>query len=256
MFPILFSIGPLTFKTYGLFVALAFLAAWAILRRHLTKNSYPPLLADRLLFLAVTGGLIGSRALYVLTNPTPWLEIPMIWRGGLSYFGGVLGAGFGIIVFALKKKIRLASLGDAVALGLPIAHAIGRLGCLSAGCCWGRPTKSVLSIVFANPLSVLPPELLGVRLHPTQIYEALTELVIAGILWLLRNRLKGKLLAFYLMLYGISRFFLENLRGDALGEAYILGMTSTQVVIVGLILPSVLLWLFLTRSKPNPTKNR
>ncbi len=266
MFPILLSIGPLTLKTYGLLVALGFLAGYWVVRKRLKLAGYSTDTAEKLLTITILGGILGGRLGYVLTNPTPWQEIPMIWRGGLSFVPGLLVAGVSVILFSIKRKIPIPIVSDAFALAMPLAHAIGRMGCLAAGCCWGRPlvppglggsqasglgpTASFLSITFHNPQCVLPTELLGVALHPTQIYESAGNLIILSLLWLGRKKYSGKLFGIYLLLYGILRFNLENIRGSNLTEPHILGLTVAQAAIVFLFTPIAFLWFFLTRSKP------
>lgn len=254
MHPILFSLGPLTLKTYGLAVALSFWTAYWIIQKHFQKNNVNAAIADRFLFLAIVAGLLGSRVLYLAANPDDWKEFFFVWRGGLSYFGGLLGAGGAILIYAVKKKIPLTILGDALALALPLAHAIGRLGCLAAGCCWGNPTKSKIAIIFTNPQCVLPQELLGIPLHPTQIYEALAEIFVFLLLFKFREKQKGLLLGFYLILYGALRFLIEFIRGTALIEPHFFGLTFTQGVILTLVIPLGLAWIFLKKSKSRLTQ--
>lgn len=250
MYPILLSIGPVTLKTYGLFVALGFLAGYWVVHGRLKRAGYNTNTAEKFLTITILGGILGGRLGYVLTNPTPWQEIPMIWRGGLSFVPGLLVAGASVILFSIKRKIPIPIISDAFALAMPLAHAIGRLGCLAAGCCWGKPTTSPLAITFHNPECVLPTELLGIPLHPAQMYEAAGNLAILALLWLSRTKYSGRLFGIYLLLYGILRFNLENIRGSNLTEPHMLGFTVAQAAIVFAFIPLAFLWFFLTQPKP------
>ncbi|MBI2070978.1 MAG: prolipoprotein diacylglyceryl transferase [Elusimicrobia bacterium] len=243
MFPELVSFGPLSLKTYGLFVGIGFLAGYEILRRALSEAGQKPVHAERLLWICLVFGVLGSRILYFLTNPSDWRDFWRLWEGGLSFTGGLIMAGIGVFVYVFRRKLPVFSVTDAFAQAMPASHALGRIGCLMAGCCWGYPTDFFLGATFTNPACSLPAELLGVRLHPTQLYEAAGLGLIFVACRAMRKKIPGKLLGFYFLLYGVLRFGLEFLRADAALEPTVLGLTFAQSLVVFVLWPAGLLWL-------------
>ena len=122
--------------------------------------------------------------------------------------------------YARRYNLGFAPLADAYAPGLALGHAIGRLGCFSAGCCWGKPTDAAWAVTFTNPYSSdLVGVPLGIPLHPTQLYESVAEAFIFLLLvWLWRRRrFSGQIFAAYLMLYSVARFLNEFFRNDPRG---------------------------------------
>jgi phosphatidylglycerol:prolipoprotein diacylglycerol transferase len=129
-----------------------------------------------------------------------------------------------------------------------VAQSIGRLGCLAAGCDYGRPTDSALGVVFTNPLSHdLSGVPLGVRLYPTQLFESLATFLIFGILlwWYRRRTFDGQIFLLYMGLYGMARFFLEFLRGDE-DRGFVFGHLLSTSQLIGLlaVATAVGLWLW------------
>jgi len=244
MWPTLLKFGPVELKTYGLFVALGGLAGYAVLKKELQRFGQNPAAAEKIFLYAFGGGLLGGRLLYAFMEGLPLAEIPRIWEGGLSFLGGrASGAlcGYGA---AWRAGVPWKALGDAAACALPLGHAIGRLGCFAAGCCWGLPSDSWLAVTFRNPRCVLPSHLIGVGLYPAQLLEASALLGLSGVLWVLRPRFPGRLLGFYLAGYAILRSGLEMIRGDAWPLPG-LPLTFAQAWLLGLALPAGLLWIYL-----------
>ncbi|MEK6543052.1 MAG: prolipoprotein diacylglyceryl transferase family protein, partial [Elusimicrobiota bacterium] len=180
--------------------------------------------------------IAGSRILYLLSNPTPWQDAWRIWEGGLSFMGGLIGA-FTVSLLILRlKKIPFATVSDATGFAMPLGHAIGRIGCFMAACCWGIPWDGPLGVAFTHPACGLPTELMGVRLFPAQLAESAGLLAIFLLLRVFRNPLKGRVFGTYLASYGALRFLLETMRGDT--EPGLLGLTLTQTVILAVVLPA------------------
>ncbi|HBE94776.1 MAG TPA: prolipoprotein diacylglyceryl transferase [Desulfovibrio sp.] len=243
MHPVLVDLGFATIHTYGVFIALAFVSAmgWTWLearRKGLDARRIPDLA-----FAVFVGALVGSRLLYVLLYLPHFLEHPleilMFWNGGMVFSGGaVLGAYLG---WRETRKHHLPVLPwlDAVAPGLALGEAVGRLGCLSAGCCYGQLCGMPWAVTFTDPRSLAEP--LNMPLHPTQAYHSLSGLAAFAILLFMRNRLQrpGQLMGLFLVLFCLARFSVEFFRADFRGE---LGPFSvTQVLyaaflILGLIL--------------------
>jgi phosphatidylglycerol:prolipoprotein diacylglycerol transferase len=189
--------------------------------------------------------LVGAKMLLILTNwgyywanPGEILSWSTFQAGGVFY-GGFIAAVLFAVWFVRVHRLPMWKVFDvyvpAVALGL----SIGRIGCFAAGCDYGKPTASLLGVVFTNPwshdITGVP---LGVPLHPTQLYESVTSLAIFGILlwWFRRKSYDGQVFVMYLVLYAVARFFLEFLRGDA-DRGFVFGhLFSTSQFIALLVL--------------------
>ncbi|GBC84706.1 Prolipoprotein diacylglyceryl transferase [bacterium HR11] len=220
MWPILFRWGPVVVYSYGTIYLGGFILSYWIFRNRLTRQGFSVSDASLLYGVTVTAGLLGTRVLHALVAPRPaWLEVSpgQLLQSGGMYYGGLL-AGFATLAAVAHFRYRqVRPVLDAVAPALASGHALGRLGCLAAGCCWGRPTDLPWGIVFTHPLAqAVNGTPLRVRLHPVQVYEALLEGGLA--FWLFRwGRTSwsgtGGLWGIYLMGYGVIRLGLERLRG-------------------------------------------
>jgi len=233
MHPILLQLGPITLRTYGALVVLAFLAALRVSRIGAPLRGIPENFLLDLIAILILTGLLGARLFYVLLNASYFLEHPFeivkIWEGGLVFYGGFFTATAAGIWFTSRRKIRVGKVANCLAPALALGQAIGRLGCFFAGCCYGRPTSVPWAVTFKDPASLAP---LGVDLHPTQIYESIGDLVIATILWILlvrRPDSKGDIFWLYVLLYGILRFAVEFLRGDDRGPT-LGGLFPSQII--------------------------
>jgi phosphatidylglycerol:prolipoprotein diacylglycerol transferase len=173
---------------------------------------------------------------------------------GFSVLGAFAGVVGGVWLLARYRRVPFLRLLDYVSLVAPFWHVFGRLGCLAAGCCFGRPTSLPWAVRFTDPVCLVDRALLGTPLHPTQLYEALGEAAIFLGLWFLavprleRGELpSGTITGLYFAAYGLLRFGVEFLRGDTVPG--VLGMTGGQVLC--LVLLSVGLALIIwSRRKP------
>jgi phosphatidylglycerol---prolipoprotein diacylglyceryl transferase len=167
-------------------------------------------------------------------------------QAGGVFSGGLLAALLAAVWYIRKHRLPALATCDAFAPGLALGHAIGRLGCFAAGCCFGKPTHSWWGVTFTNPVAH---DLVGTPLHealePTQLFEFAVELANFFLLmWMLKRRkFDGQVFGAYLVLYGVARFFLEFLRGDP-GRGSVLGglMTGTQLIAVGLVVAGGVIW--------------
>lgn len=220
MLPVLFKIGPLTLHTYGLLAAVGLFTGVYLSAKRAAKEGYSGDLVMDLGFYVVVAAVVGARLLYVIVEYRMFANDPIrifkMWEGGLVFFGGVLAAIPVAAWFVKKHKLPFWALADIFAPYLALAHAIGRLGCLAAGCCYGKPTTSALGITFTDPASIAPT---GVPLLPTQIFDSVNEFVIFLILVAVRERKRfhGQLMLMWLMLYSVGRFIVESFRGDPRG---------------------------------------
>jgi len=238
MFPSIFHLGPVTLHSYGLLVAIGFLLGLNVMKKTLAPLGLQGETVDRLSVQILLAGLVGARIMFFAVDGFAGLrQDPMaffrIWEGGLAFYGGVGVALVAIAIFARRRKIAFLRLSDALVPAILIAHSLGRLGCLMAGCCYGRPATPWPGITFTHPESLAPR---FVSLLPTQPLEAglLFALFLVAMMIFRRGAPTGLLSAFYLCGYAVLRFFMEYLRGDDRGQ-FILGLSPSQLVAVVLM---------------------
>jgi len=254
MHPILLKIGSINIYTYGSLLCLAFLAALWVAGREAQRVGLPPGRIWDLGFYLIAAAVVGARVLEVFLNLHRYLESPLdifkVWDGGLAFQGGLLLGVIVVLAFTLHHRLPIWGTLDVLALGVPLGHSIGRIGCLMAGCCYGRPTDLPWAVTFTDPQTLGPR---GVPVHPTQLYESLLYLLVFGfILWLRKRKsFQGELFGTYLLLAGLARFAVEFFRGDPRGPAVVAGMPVTQVTaLVTALVGAVLLILGFCRLLP------
>lgn len=253
MLPRLFHIGSFGIPTYGVLVALGVLLGLWISVRNSEKQGIKAENAWDFGIAVVLAGIIGSKILYILVDWRAYAEHPReifslstLQAGGV-FSGGLIGAFLVAWWFVRKHHMPALATCDAFSPGLAMGHAIGRLGCFAAGCCYGKPTTHFWGVTFTNPLAaqyVGTP--LNIALEPTQLFESGAELIIFAILtWMFaRKKFDGQVFGAYLFLYGIARFLIEFLRDDpGRGGPYFGGLLSgTQLIAIGLVLTGGIIW--------------
>jgi phosphatidylglycerol---prolipoprotein diacylglyceryl transferase len=252
MHPIAFQIGPLSIHWYGVMVALGFLAGlWTAGRRALLVGIHSEKVVDLGPWL-IGGALVGARTLYVLSYwqesfaGRPVGEIFAIWKGGLVFYGGLIGATAAGILYAWLKKLPLWKLADVVAPSIALGYVFGRIGCLLNGCCYGRACSLPWAIRFPEGHETHPVGQAATPVHPTELYESLLNLgLFLGLAWLFRRKkFDGQVFGTYLVCYAVLRSFVETFRGDY--PVHYLGgwATPAQLVSLGILTAGVaLLWL-------------
>ncbi|MGE4357669.1 MAG: prolipoprotein diacylglyceryl transferase [Candidatus Omnitrophota bacterium] len=227
MYPIIFQIGPVSIYSYGLMLALAFIISTTLAKKRAEREGFSSDLIVNLAVYLLLGGIIGARIVYVIYNyeefKDQFIQIFMIQRGGLCYYGALIGGFIGGIIFLKKYKLPFSKTADFVSPYIALGQAIGRIGCFLRGCCYGKETSFFLRIRFPDEV---------VYRHPTEIYACILNFLIFLILrHLYRKRhFGGEIFLSYLLLYSTKRFFLDFLRGD-LPTVYF-GLTVFQVVSV------------------------
>jgi phosphatidylglycerol:prolipoprotein diacylglycerol transferase len=251
--PILFHLGSFPVHSYGVMIALAFLAGlWTATRRARRENISGECIADITLWLMV-GAILGARTVYVATYwreefaDQPFSEIFMIQHGGLVYYGGLIGAIIAGAIFIRWKKLPLWKTADVLAPSIALGNVFGRIGCLLNGCCYGRACSFPWAIHFpANHATG------GAPVHPTEIYDAVLNFgVYLFLAWLFRSKkFDGQIFATYLLCYAVTRSFVEYFRGDYSDLHYHLGLTPAQWISVPIFVTGLALAAVLSRRLP------
>jgi len=267
--------------TYGLLIATAFLVAMTLAGRAAEREGQDRDRVMDLTFWILIAAMVGSRLLFILVNWDEYAKAPAkifaFWEGGLVFYGGFIGAVLVSVWYMRKHEMPFFPVADALIPSVAIGHAIGRLGCFAAGCCWGGACDPHLPWA-----AKFPPESLAyqsqvangiiqlgaahtIAIHPTQLYESLGELVIfcALLFWRGRKRFHGELLALYLVLYAPLRAMVETLRGDeergrvfnfvgpwAKGAWW--NLSTSELISVGIFATGVALFVLLGRRREVP----
>jgi len=255
VFPQLFQIGSFTLHTYGVLVAAAFLAGLLLASRLARQTGLDPDRVSSLGIYVALAAIVGAKIFLLLTdysyysrNPAQIFSLATFQAGGVFY-GGLVAA-LATAAWLLRRwGLPALRTSDSFAPPLALGHAIGRLGCFSAGCCWGKAASLPWAVTFTNPAArdtVGVP--LGTALHPTQLYEAGAELIVFALLWrqFRRPHRDGAILGLYLVLYSVFRFAVEFLR-DPAGRQFPFGgpLSTTQWTAVALVVAGA--WLLARR---------
>lgn len=257
MHPILLEAGPVTIYSYGVLLAAAYLMGLWLGVRRATRAGLDGNKVLDLGIWVIIAALIGAKGLLFILDFEHFTssreEFFSLLRSGGVFYGGLIAASLTCIYQLRKHKLPLWQAGDLFAPGIALGYMVGRLGCLMAGCCYGKPTQVAWAVTFTDPaaaLNVGTP--LGVPLHPTQLYESVAGLVILLVLLYAERRGRpypGRTFWQFVFMYAVSRFVIEFFRGDDRGMA---GMFSTsQVISLGLFpLSIVMLWWLKDRQTP------
>lgn len=263
MHPLLFEVGRFPVYTYGVLLATAYLTGlWLAVHRARQRG----LNGDRVMDLGIwiiASALIGAKLLllavdfkYYSQNPA---ELLAVFRSGGVFYGGLIAAVAVAFWYMRRARLPLWATTDAFAPGIALGHVIGRLGCVMAGCCYGRPTDAGWAITFTSTLAaenVGTP--LGVPLHPTQLYEAGAELIILALLLATERKGRaypGRTFWLYMLMYAISRFIIEFYRGDERGSVGILSTSQFISVLLAPLAIAMLVYLARVRT-PEPKRAR
>jgi len=229
--PVAFTIGSIEVRWYGIMIALAILTVvlWTVWQVRKGANvSYDTVFTAAL--VGIPSGVIFARLLHVIDRWEYYGQNPgqILGGGGLTAYGAVLGATLGIWIYSRFSKVKFAYLADVIAPGIILAQAVGRVGCLLNGCCYGLETLLPWRIVYTHPDSLCP---IGVAVHPAQVYEIIWNLLVFGVLLKLKGRLKpdGSLYLAYISLYSVWRLGSDFLRD---GTPFLFGLHQAQVIAV------------------------
>ncbi|MBI4903695.1 MAG: prolipoprotein diacylglyceryl transferase [Acidobacteria bacterium] len=258
MFPKLFSIDGFFLPTYGLLVTAGFLVGLWVAGRLAKRDGMNPQLVTDLGIYVALAGLAGAKLLmllydanYYLSHPGDIFSMATLQAGGV-FHGGLIAALAVAIWYVKQKKLAFLPVADVFAPGIAIGHAIGRIGCFAAGCCWGiacdRPWAVKFTDVEAYKLVGVP---LEKPLHPTQLYEAFAEAVIFSILYWRIGKAHGRgtIIALYLMLYPAARFVVEFFRAHEQANPFGGPLSIAQWVALGLVGAGAVLFVVSSRQR-------
>jgi phosphatidylglycerol:prolipoprotein diacylglycerol transferase len=252
VFPQLFHIGRFFLPTYGVLVSLGVLVGLWVSVRNSQKQGINPDDAWNFGILVVLSGIVGAKILYIINDwstyaahPGDIFSLNTLQAGGV-FSGGLVAAFVAAVWYIRKRHMPPLATCDAFAPGLAIGHAIGRVGCFAAGCCYGKPTNHFWGVTFTNPVAnALVGTPLNQALEPTQLFESAVELANFFVLmWMFkRKKFDGQVFGAYLILYGVARYFLEFIRDDP-GRGSVFGglMTGTQLISIFLVITGGLIW--------------
>jgi phosphatidylglycerol:prolipoprotein diacylglycerol transferase len=242
MYPMLFKIGGVPIYTYGFFVFLGVLIGYLVAQRQARRQGFKRNIFTHIVFWVIIFSFIGARLFYIIVEFRSFLEASLstlVGRSGFVFYGGIVFGSSTLLILCRRHKINFFKFVDTLSLGLPLGHAIGRIGCFFYGCCYGRPTRSFLGILF---LPESPAGALGIKVIPTQLIESFFLFLIFFSLLIVsrRKKLEGQVFVLYLILYGIVRFVIEFYRGDPRGQ--ILGLSTSQFFALAAIIFGFILW--------------
>lgn len=246
MYNDLFSIGPITVHSYGLFTAIALLMALLVACKRSKKFGLSDDICYGILFVGVITGYIGSKFTYVCVQWKEFIANPLMFLSdsGFVVVGGLTGGILGAFVYCKIKKVSFIDYFDLCVPSIAIAQGFGRIGCFMAGCCYGKETTSPIGVVFHNSNSA--PN--GVKLIPTQLISSGLDFIHFFILLFIakKSKKKGLVAASYVIFYSIGRFFVEYLRDDERGNVGIFS-TSQFLSIITLAVGIVILLIALKK---------
>jgi phosphatidylglycerol---prolipoprotein diacylglyceryl transferase len=252
--------GPFTLHTYGVLLAVAFIAGLAIAGRHARRAQLDP---DKITDLAVyvlIAGLIGAKLGLLVVEwdyySRNWRELFSLLQSGGVFYGGLIAAFPVAWWYSRKYALPGWTAADALAPAVVLGQSIGRLGCFAAGCCFGKPTTVAWAVTFRDlyaARAVGTP--IDTPLHPTQLYESFaTFLIFLALLAIAkRKKFEGQVALSYVLFYSAARFVIEFYRGDvARGSVFGGALSTSQFLAILLALGAMALWPIAARAGRKP----
>ena len=253
------QVGPFTLHTYGMLVALGFLAALIVVMHGARREGLPSEPVLDLAFVTVLAAIVGSRLLYVLFNLREYLADPLrifkVWEGGLVFHGGLLLA-IPVCLFVVRRSNLPAwATADVFAPAIALGQAIGRIGCFAAGCCYGAPWEPPFCVTFTDPDALAP---LHVPLFPSQLFAFASGVIIFAVLvaYRPRRRAPGQVFWLYLLLASAARLAEDAFRGTDAKLALLPWLSATQAISLGIGVAALVLFVVFGRRSSRLTLPR
>ena len=253
MYPVLFHVGTFKLHTWGLMLLIGFTLAVLRAVKAAPRYGFDPAVIWDCSLIGLFGGVLGGRLAFVIQEWGAYFshhpsEILMIWTGGMTSYGGIVG-GLGAGIWAAKKRgMDVGDAADLAAVSFPIGYFFGRLGCFFNGCCYGTRCDAPWAITFHDEGGTLHD-----HVHPTQLYAVLAAALIYMILSALekrpRLRFRGELLPIFAMLYGIYRFIVEIWRAQDGPQSFKAGLSTGQWASLAALIVAGALFFLIPRRK-------
>jgi phosphatidylglycerol---prolipoprotein diacylglyceryl transferase len=266
MIPVLFKLGPITVYSYGLMMALGFLAADFLLAAECRRRSISPDFASAIVVWGAIAGLAGARLYDVADNFPAYMQDPwsIVFSGsGFVWYGGLFGGVLSTYLVSRHYRVGFLTTTDMCAPALALGQAFGRMGCqVSGDGDWGLPSNLPWAMAYpkaivgwnANTVLKLDSQgnlvsgfYPGVRVHPAPVYEVILYVAVFLFLWSIRknNRVEGRLFYLYLILVGASRFLVEFIR---INPRVLFGLTEAQLISIGMMVVGTIAYVFTVTS--------
>lgn len=249
-----------TVHGYGAMLVLAFVSSTLLASWRARREGLDPEIIYDMAFWLFLGGLAGARIFYVIQYwgrdvDSLW-EVVQFWKGGIVYYGGIIGGAFAFLVYRHLRPFPLRPLLDVLAPSIAVGTLFGRLGCFLNGCCFGDPCSLGWGVAFPQKsppwehhvlLNWIPASAAwSLPVHPTQLYSALDALILLGLLsayYPLRRR-DGEVMGVLMIAYPVTRFLIEYLRNDE--GAFFAGLTISQTISFVLLAGAAIYWTWLS----------
>ncbi|MBK7292401.1 MAG: prolipoprotein diacylglyceryl transferase [Holophagaceae bacterium] len=268
MHPVLFEIGSFPLGTYGLLLAIAFFAGTALAKRQAKLDGLEPAAITDLAIAMLISAILGSKLLMVVVDLIGGAPLREVFsfatlRAGGAIHGGIIAA-TAVFFWKLRKGqgLPLRITGDALVPGVALGQAVGRLGCFSAGCCYGTESHASWATTFTDPIAhAFSGTPLGLPLHPVQLYNSLANLAVMAVLLLARPKraFQGQIFALYFLVEGLGRVVTETWRGDVDRGTGWLGwvwLSTGRLTGIAFMLLGLGLWLVWSRHRTNPKETK
>ncbi|HUV36615.1 MAG TPA: prolipoprotein diacylglyceryl transferase [Patescibacteria group bacterium] len=253
MHPILIELGKLKIYSYGFMLALSFFVGIQIAGRRAEKSGVRRETIYDLSIVLILCAVLGSRGLYIITHRNHFhsvLDIIALWQGGATYYGGLILAITGAIIYLRRARVPFFAVADICSPPIALGIFLTRIGCFLSGCCFGKPTAGPLGIVFPHgcPAGYTYP---GEAVHPTQLYASLYGLVIFLALLAVEKKkfFEGYTFSVLCVLYGIARFGIDFFRYYEKSAMVGGVLTINQMLSLGLIGTGLFLFVLLSRRR-------
>jgi len=249
--PILFSLGPLSVRWYGLMyvvgITVGLLVAWPYARSKGITSAQ----LEKLVIYSIPAGFVGARLYFVLQQPLgqyliePW-RVFAVWEGGMAFYGAIFAVVATVVILAWKMRLPVWTLLDFAVIFAAIGQFFGRIGNFINGDVIGSPTTLPWGVIYAHPNSFAPRH--DIAYHPAAVYEALVNVILFGLLWWLRNRLKPGILFFiYVFGYSLGQIIVFFWRDN---EPVLFGLAQAQLTAIGVILAAAIALAWYLRRQP------
>jgi len=254
--PVAFRIGPLAVRWYGLMYVVGIIVGMLVAWPYARSKGFTQAQLEKVVYWAIPAGLVGARLYYVIQQPLgpylfePW-RILAFWEGGMAFYGAIFAVVVVLLIVGWRLKISILKLLDVAALFAVVGQFFGRIGNFINGDVIGYPTNLSWGVVYANPNSFAPRH--DTAYHPAAAYEGLTNVILFGLLWWLRNRLKPGMLFFvYILGYSLSQIIVFFWRDN---EVIFLGLKQAQLTAIGVIVVAVAIFLVLVKLQHRSVAN-